>query len=155
MRRIIGTIGATLAAVSVLGATTATAQDDGDLNPGVPQVVGSAYENYVDRDWPSDQTQDLDGDLQGDETQDPDGGLGEDWEDDWFEDYEEGDWFDREEASTALTLVNLQFVPWAQSHDKFVATSAAPATATFAAQKWLYDLSPYIESRVDEFVYSP
>jgi hypothetical protein len=144
MRRIIGTIGATLAVVSALAATTATAQDGGDLNPGMPQVVGAAYVNYVDRDG------------QGDETQDPDGGgLGGDWEDDWFEDYEEGDWFDREEASTALMLVNLQFVPWAQSHDKFVAASAAQATATFAAQKWLYDLSPYIESRVDEFVYSP
>jgi hypothetical protein len=121
MRRIIGTIGATLAVVSALAATTATAQDSGDLNPGVPQVVGAAYVNYVDRDWPRDQTQDLDRDGQGDETQDPDGGgLGLDWEDDWFEDYEEGDWFDREEASTALTLVNLQFVPWAQAHDKFV-----------------------------------
>jgi hypothetical protein len=84
MRRIIGTIGATLAVVSTLATTTATAQGDGDLNPGEPRVVGSAYENYGD--WPGDQAQDLDGDLMGDETQDPDGGLGGDWEDDWFED---------------------------------------------------------------------
>jgi hypothetical protein len=63
--------------------------------------------------------------------QDTDGlGLGVDWEDDWFEDYEEGDWFeDREEASTALMLVNLQFIPWAQSHDKFVALRSHVLTA--------------------------
>ena len=78
MRRIIGTIGATLAIVTAM-ATPAGAQD-ADLNPGAPQVVGSAYASHVD------------GDGLGDETQDPDGGgLGSDWEDDWFEDYEEGD----------------------------------------------------------------
>jgi hypothetical protein len=53
MRRIIGTIGATLAVVSALAATTATAQDGGDLNSGMPQVVGAAYVNYVDRDAPT------------------------------------------------------------------------------------------------------
>jgi hypothetical protein len=35
---------------------------------------------------------DADADGLGDETQDPDGGgLGQNWEDDWFEDYESGD----------------------------------------------------------------
>ena len=38
---------------------------------------------------------DVDADGLGDETQDPDGGgLGLDWEDDWFEDFEEGDELD-------------------------------------------------------------
>ena len=38
---------------------------------------------------------DVDEDGLGDETQDPDGGgLGLDWEDDWFEDFEEGDELD-------------------------------------------------------------
>jgi hypothetical protein len=40
---------------------------------------------------------DVDEDSLGDETQDPDGGgLGLDWEDDWFEDYEEGDELDED-----------------------------------------------------------
>jgi hypothetical protein len=85
MRRIIGTIGATLALVAAL-VTTATAQElDPSLNPGTPAVVGSAYTNYVD----------VDHDGLGDESQDPDGGgLGGDWEDDWSEDYEAGDELD-------------------------------------------------------------
>jgi hypothetical protein len=38
---------------------------------------------------------DVDADGLGDETQDPDGGgLGLDWQDDWFDDFEEGDEFD-------------------------------------------------------------
>jgi hypothetical protein len=42
---------------------------------------------------------DVDSDGLGDETQDPDGGgLGEDWEDDWFEDFEEGDELDEDFA---------------------------------------------------------
>jgi hypothetical protein len=92
MRRIIGTIGATLALVAAL-ATTATAQDtDRALNPGTPQVVGSAYTNYVD----------VDRDGLGDESQDPDGGgLGGDWEDDWSEGSEAGDELDEDmEAET-------------------------------------------------------
>ena len=48
---------------------------DGNLNLGMPRVIGSAYANDVDHDG------------MGDESQDPDGGgLGLDWEDDWFED---------------------------------------------------------------------
>jgi hypothetical protein len=40
---------------------------------------------------------DTDGDSMGDESQDADGGgLGMDWEDDWFEDFEEGDELDPE-----------------------------------------------------------
>jgi hypothetical protein len=40
---------------------------------------------------------DVDADGLGDESQDPDGGgLGEDWEDDWFEDFEEGDELDED-----------------------------------------------------------
>jgi hypothetical protein len=40
---------------------------------------------------------DIDEDGLGDETQDPDGGgLGLDWEDDWFEDFEEGDELDED-----------------------------------------------------------
>jgi hypothetical protein len=40
---------------------------------------------------------DVDQDGLGDETQDPDGGgLGEDWEDDWFNDFEEGDELDED-----------------------------------------------------------
>jgi hypothetical protein len=40
---------------------------------------------------------DVDGDRLGDESQDPDGGgLGFDWEDDWFEDFEEGDQLDED-----------------------------------------------------------
>jgi hypothetical protein len=40
---------------------------------------------------------DVDGDGLGDESQDPDGGsLGLDWEDDWFEDFEEGDELDED-----------------------------------------------------------
>jgi hypothetical protein len=40
---------------------------------------------------------DVDADGMGDETQDPDGGgLGLDWEDDWFEDFEEGDELDED-----------------------------------------------------------
>jgi hypothetical protein len=40
---------------------------------------------------------DVDEDGLGDETQDPDGGgLGFDWEDDWFEDFEEGDELDED-----------------------------------------------------------
>jgi hypothetical protein len=40
---------------------------------------------------------DVDGDGLGDESQDPDGGgLGLDWEEDWFDDYEEGDELDED-----------------------------------------------------------
>jgi hypothetical protein len=40
---------------------------------------------------------DVDSDGLGDETQDPDGGgLGEDWEEDWFEDFDEGDELDED-----------------------------------------------------------
>jgi hypothetical protein len=40
---------------------------------------------------------DVDEDGLGDETQDPDGGgLGEDWEDDWFDDFDEGDELDED-----------------------------------------------------------
>jgi hypothetical protein len=43
---------------------------------------------------------DVDADGLGDETQDPDGGgLGLDWEDDWFEDFEEGDALDADLAA--------------------------------------------------------
>jgi hypothetical protein len=98
MRRIIGTIGATLALVAAL-VTTATAQElEPSLNSGTPAVVGSAYTNYVD----------VDHDGLGDESQDPDGGgLGGDWEDDWSEDYEAGDELDaamQADASAASRL---------------------------------------------------
>jgi hypothetical protein len=47
---------------------------------------------------------DVDGDGLGDETQDPDGGgLGEDWEDDWFDDFDEGDELDEDFDETAAT----------------------------------------------------
>ena len=40
---------------------------------------------------------DVDGDGLGDESQDPDGGgLGMDWEDDWFDDYDDGDELDED-----------------------------------------------------------
>jgi hypothetical protein len=46
---------------------------------------------------------DVDADGLGDESQDPDGGgLGLDWEDDWFEDYEEGDELDEDELDADL-----------------------------------------------------
>jgi hypothetical protein len=46
---------------------------------------------------------DVDEDGLGDESQDPDGGgLGLDWEDDWFEDYEEGDELDEDELDDDL-----------------------------------------------------
>jgi hypothetical protein len=58
---------------------------------------------------------DVDEDGLGDETQDPDGGgLGSDWEDDWFEDFEEGDELDDDfaEGSAAarrrLRLLDLE-----------------------------------------------
>ena len=44
-----------------------------------------------------------------------------DWEDDWFEDYEEGDELDEdvdEDMSPAARL-SVDFIPWAQAHDKF------------------------------------
>jgi hypothetical protein len=45
---------------------------------------------------------DVDADGLGDESQDPDGGgLGTDWEDDWYEDYDEGDGLDADIASDA------------------------------------------------------
>jgi hypothetical protein len=45
---------------------------------------------------------DVDADGLGDETQDPDGGgLGEDWVDDWFDDYDEGDELDEDFATSA------------------------------------------------------
>jgi hypothetical protein len=45
---------------------------------------------------------DVDEDRLGDETQDPDGGgLGLDWEDDWFEDFEDGDELDDIEEDAA------------------------------------------------------
>ena len=48
---------------------------------------------------------DVDGDTLGDETQDPDGGgLGLNWENDWFQDYDEGDQLDEDFGdSAALT----------------------------------------------------
>ncbi len=49
---------------------------------------------------------DVDADGLGDESQDPDGGgLGTDWEDDWYEDYDEGDALDADIASTAPRAV--------------------------------------------------
>jgi hypothetical protein len=48
---------------------------------------------------------DVDADGLGDESQDPDGGgLGTDWEDDWYEDYGEGDTLDADIASHAPRL---------------------------------------------------
>ena len=48
---------------------------------------------------------DVDGDGLGDESQDPDGGgLGLDWEDDWFDDYEEGDELDEDFFDEDLPL---------------------------------------------------
>jgi hypothetical protein len=48
---------------------------------------------------------DVDEDGLGDETQDPDGGgLGLDWEDDWFEDFEEGDELDEDLPGRARSL---------------------------------------------------
>jgi hypothetical protein len=45
---------------------------------------------------------DVDEDGLGDESQDPDGGgLGEDWEDDWFDDFDEGDELDEDFDETA------------------------------------------------------
>jgi hypothetical protein len=94
MQRIIGTIGATLALALVIATSAASASasgpeiratsaagggprlnpdegavllNDGNLNPGTPRVVGSAYTNAEPDD---------DSDLLGDESQDPDlGGL--------------------------------------------------------------------------------
>jgi hypothetical protein len=52
---------------------------------------------------------DVDADGLGDETQDPDGGgLGTDWEDDWFEDYGEGDALDADISSNAPRRVRRQ-----------------------------------------------
>jgi hypothetical protein len=46
---------------------------------------------------------DVDEDGLGDESQDPDGGgLGMDWEDDWFEDFEEGDELDEDALDESL-----------------------------------------------------
>jgi hypothetical protein len=46
---------------------------------------------------------DVDADGLGDETQDPDGGgLGLDWEDDWFDDFEEGDELDEDSLDEGL-----------------------------------------------------
>jgi len=48
---------------------------------------------------------DVDDDGLGDETQDPDGGgLGLDWEDDWFDDYEEGDELDQDHLDEDMPL---------------------------------------------------
>jgi hypothetical protein len=62
---------------------------------------------------------DVDGDGLGDETQDPDGGgLGEDWEADWFEDFEEGDELDEDfeeddfpAARRRLRLLDVERLP--------------------------------------------
>jgi hypothetical protein len=52
---------------------------------------------------------DVDADGLGDESQDPDGGgLGTDWEDDWYEDYDEGDALDADIASNAPRGVRRQ-----------------------------------------------
>jgi hypothetical protein len=52
---------------------------------------------------------DVDADGLGDETQDPDGGgLGSDWEDDWYEDYDEGDGLDADISSNAPRRVRRQ-----------------------------------------------
>jgi hypothetical protein len=116
MRRIIGTFGATLAIVAAL-ATTATAQAGLDSNPSLDKIrvtSVAAYANYADRDG------------LGDETQDPDLGLGMDWEEDWFEDYEEGDELDDSDVQVpgtdyaTVTSIMGAFVPWAQASDKFV-----------------------------------
>ena len=62
MRRIIGTIGATLAVIAALAAT-ATAQDRDQARTSYATVTSI---------------------------------MGADWEDDWFEDYEEGDQLDQD-----------------------------------------------------------
>jgi hypothetical protein len=57
---------------------------------------------------------DVDGDLLGDESQDADGGgLGLEWEDDWFDDYEEGDDLDEDLARRAgpLRLLDVERRP--------------------------------------------
>jgi hypothetical protein len=52
---------------------------------------------------------DVDADGLGDESQDPDGGgLGTDWEDDWYEDYDEGDALDADIASNAPRRIRRQ-----------------------------------------------
>jgi hypothetical protein len=50
---------------------------------------------------------DVDRDGLGDESQDPDGGgLGVDWEDDWFEDFEDGDELDDDASARELRLLD-------------------------------------------------
>jgi hypothetical protein len=55
---------------------------------------------------------DVDEDGLGDETQDPDGGgLGEDWEDDWFEDFEAGDELDEDFRAQELATTPRSELP--------------------------------------------
>lgn len=91
MRRIIGTIAATLAIAIAFGAT------------------------MLDRTSPSDDARN-DGRF-----------AGLDWEEDWFEDYESGmfgttmsDCTSPSEGARKYGPL-VDFVPWAQAHDKFVA----------------------------------
>ena len=64
-----------------------------DGGTGIELLFGAVVEPDVDEDGLGDETQDADG-----------GGLGLDWEDDWFEDFEEGDELDEDEFDDDLPL---------------------------------------------------
>jgi hypothetical protein len=190
MRRIIGTIGATLAIVAVVAISAAPVgasrpgisgdgidQDelvsasnssvhrinantgiavaesmDGNLNPGTPQVIGSAYTNAEPDD---------DADGLGDESQDPDlGGLGggdDDWEgpvtgggedisemialfddegDDWFDELEE-DEFDSAGIEWLEITSYEQLPAYPSINDVYMARAAsAGGTLTTSGGRW-------------------
>jgi hypothetical protein len=131
MRKILGTIGATLAIVVVLTTSTAAANASGELdmdgdqatlvsddaksfgaaslNPEPARIL-DALVNVFD----AIVAQDVDGDGFGDETQDPSGGgIGTDWQDDWYEDSESGDQLDEDFSLqlTAPAIVSTQDAP--------------------------------------------
>jgi hypothetical protein len=62
-----------------------------DGGTGTELLFGAVLEPDVDEDELGDESQDADG-----------GGLGLDWEDDWFEDYDEGDELDEDEFDEDL-----------------------------------------------------
>ena len=109
MRRIIGTIGATLTIAIVFGATMfdRTSLSDDAKNHG--RIAGL------------------------------------DWEENWYEDYENGIFgttmFDRTSPSDDARNYGrfAEFVPWAQSHDKFVALRSREGDDWFADGDWFED----------------
>jgi hypothetical protein len=71
-----------------------------DAGTGVALLFGAVVEPDVDEDMLGDESQDADG-----------GGLGLDWEDDWFDDYEEGDGLDDDRPQRALQLLDVERRP--------------------------------------------